>query len=70
MADNKGYFNTGDKISKVTEDGLRINVYPSGVVTGQMPGQSHTQYKEGLGKGFSEMTPSEMSERVSDIFKK
>ena len=65
-----GFFDTGDKISKITEDGLRVNVYPSGVVTGQMPNVSHTQYKEGLGKGFSELSPTEMSNLAFNNFKK
>ena len=44
-----GYFPTKDgKITKVTEDGLRINVYPNGVVTNQQPGTSHSDYKKAI----------------------
>lgn len=66
----KGYFFTGDKLSKITDDGLRINVYPSGIVTTQLPGQSHSDYTSGLPKGFSSMTPSQMSEYTFDLLKK
>ena len=49
MNNKFSYFSTGDKVSKVTEDGLRINVYPSsGIVTTQSPGQSHSEYDQAL----------------------
>lgn len=44
------YYPDRDKILKVTEDGLRINVYPDlgGKVTVQQPGRPHSKYKKGL----------------------
>lgn len=70
MSNSNGYFRNGDKISKVTEDGLRINFYPSGIPLVQMPGQSHKSYKKGFGKAFSNQSPQEMSNYVSALFKK
>jgi len=70
MKKGSGYFDTGNKISKITEDGLRINHYPSGVVTTQLPGQSHSTYKSGLNKDFSSKTPSQMSDYAFGLFKK
>ena len=64
-----GYFSTGDKLSKVTEDGLRINAYPSGIVTSQSPGQSHDAYKANLPSNFSSMTQSQMSDYAFGLFK-
>lgn len=57
-----GYFLTGDKLSKVTEDGLRINVYPNGIVTSQLPGQTHQAYVAGLPSNLSSMTHEQASE--------
>ena len=65
-----GYFNTGDKISKITGDGLRINVYPSGVVTSQLPGQSHSEYSSNLNNNFSNMTPQQMTDYTFSLFNK
>lgn len=70
MKKELGYFNTGDKISKITEDGLRINLYPSGIVTTQLPGQSHSTYKSGLDKDFSNMSTSQISDYAFGLFKK
>ena len=43
------YIDNGDKILKVTEDGLRINVYKDPFdVKIQMPGKSHSEYVKGL----------------------
>ncbi len=64
-----GYFQTGDKISKITNDGLRINTYPSGIVTTQLPGQSHSDYKSNLSKDFSNMIPQQMTDFTFNQFK-
>lgn len=66
---NTGYFNTGDKISKITKDGLRINTYPSGIVTSQLPGQSHSEYKSNLSNNFSNMTSQQMADFTFEQFK-
>ena len=66
----KGSFFTGDKLSKLTDDKMRINVYPSGIVTAQLPGEPHSIYASGLPKGFSSMTPSQMSEYTFNLLKK
>ena len=65
-----GYFDTGDKYSKITEDGLRINVYKeTGIVTSQQPGQSHTEYASNLDNNFSNKSQKEMSDYSFNIFK-
>lgn len=70
MKKGLGYFDTGDKISKITEDGLRINLYPSGIVTTQLPGQSHSTYKSCLDNNFSSMSPKQMTDYAFGLIKK
>lgn len=65
----KGCFETGDKISKITEDGFRFNTYPSGIVSAQLPGQSHSDYKSNLRKNFSNMTQQQMTDFTFNQFK-
>ena len=64
-----GYFDTNGKISKITEDGMRTNVYPSGIITVQRPGQSHSDYKTNLDKNFTDMSQSQMSDYAFSLFK-
>lgn len=69
-----GYFeNVGpdgeQKWTKVTEDGLRINLYKSGVVTCQTPGTEHSAYAKRLGENFSSMSQSAMSDYAFGLFR-
>ena len=68
MKPTNGYFDTNGKISKITEDGMRINVYPSGIVTTQLPGESHSVYKTNMEKKFMDMTPNQMSDYSFSFF--
>lgn len=65
-----GYFQTNGKISKVNDAGLRTNVYPSGIVTTQLPGDSHRNYRAGLDNNFSKTTPNQMSNYTFNLLKK
>jgi len=64
-----GYFDTGDKLSKVTEDGLRINLYDNGIVTNQQPYQSHTDYSNNIPNNFSTLSQKEFSDYTFNLFK-
>ena len=69
MAEYKPYTLNNGKLLKVTEDGLRINFYPSsGVVTTQLPGQSHSLYSNKLMNDFSNMNPQQMSNYAFGLF--
>lgn len=63
------YFSNNKKISKITEDGLRINVYKSGIVTNQQPYETHKDYARVFDKSFMTMTPDQMSDYAFNFFR-
>lgn len=70
MEKGTGYFENNGKLSKVTEDGLRINVFPSGIVTSQVPGETHSAYKAQIDKNFKDISSNQMSDFAFNFFKK
>ena len=68
MTRYKSYFWNKDKWSMVTEDGLRVNVYPSRIVIAQPPYWSHKSYGRDLDPDFAKQTPTEFQEFVQDLF--
>lgn len=64
------YKSHNDKFINVTEDGLRVNLYKSGIVTSQQPGQSHSEYASKISNNFSNLSQSEMSDYTFSLFRK
>ena len=63
-----GYFHNNDKATKITPDGFRINVYPSGIVTTQIPKTPHSAYSSALPDNFSNMSHQQMSDYAFNFF--